>query len=215
MMLIHQLRPGLYVGLWLGWSVIANSSPLTCHYHTYKWNVRLKQAVDIQQVTKPYAQLLATEIDPLTGCTVCEEDQVSIRLAGIEPFKVCRLLAVEIEHTLRELLQQGEPIYDVVGYRVGMTKGPVDEQGNRTRFSYHSYGIALDINTEHNGLYENCQQIGPWCRLRKGGQWSPEQPGSLTGDSATVRALKQTGLKWGGEIHGNQKDFMHFSPYGY
>jgi hypothetical protein len=96
-----------------------------------------------------------------------------------------------------------------------MTKGPVDSAGNRTRFSYHSYGIALDINEDHNGLYENCVRFGPRCRLRRGGQWDPRQPLSLTQDHPLVRALKRMGFKWGGEIAGKQKDFMHFSPYGY
>lgn len=96
-----------------------------------------------------------------------------------------------------------------------MTKGDVDALGHRTRFSNHSFGIAIDINEQQNGLYDRCIRFGPACRLRRGGVWNPDQAGSLTRDSPVVKALGQIGLKWGGAIEGRQKDFMHFSPSGY
>jgi len=37
----------------------------------------------------------------------------------------------------------------------------------------------------------------------------------LKQDQAIVKELVNSGLKWGGEIKGWQKDFMHFSPTGY
>jgi len=37
----------------------------------------------------------------------------------------------------------------------------------------------------------------------------------LHADSNIVRAIEDIGLKWGGEIDGKRKDFMHFSPTGY
>ncbi|MDQ7050893.1 MAG: hypothetical protein Q9M92_15725 [Enterobacterales bacterium] len=51
--------------------------------------------------------------------------------------------------------------------------------------------------------------------MRKGGAWNPSQEGSLTRDHPIVLELKKAGFKWGGEIQGKQKDFMHFSPTGY
>jgi len=116
---------------------------------------------------------------------------------------------------LISLIEDGEPIYEVKGYRVGLTRGKVDEQGNRTDFSNHSYGVAIDINENANGLYENCISFSESCILRKGGKWNPQKPTSLTKDSLTVRRFKEAGFLWGGEILGQQKDFMHFSLTGY
>lgn len=186
-----------------------------CSYSTYKWNVYQRQAVAVETVKKPYSEIGANEIDAGSGCTVCEEDQLEIALPGLTPFKLCKKIAAQFEQTLLELLNQNAPINKIVGYRVGMTRGDVDRQGNRTQFSNHSFGLALDINPQLNGLYENCIQFGPQCRLRKGGHWNPVQPGSLIADGLIVIALKKLGLRWGGEIEGKQKDFMHFSPTGY
>jgi hypothetical protein len=73
----------------------------------------------------------------------------------------------------------------------------------------------VDINTNQNGLYENCVSFNSSCRLIKGGAWNPNQQLSLTSDSIIVQEFKRNGFKWGGEIAGQQKDFMHFSPTGY
>jgi hypothetical protein len=187
----------------------------TCHYQTYQWNTQSRQAVNHRAVSRPRSQLTAQEVDAATGCTVCDEDQVEIRFATLKPFKVCRQLAAKIEAALQQIRQQDGKIIDVVAYRVGMTRGDIDHAGNRTQFSNHSYGTALDINTGQNGLYDNCLQFNTNCRLIKGGPWHPEQAGSLTTDSIIVRAFKTQGFKWGGEIAGQQKDFMHFSLTGY
>jgi hypothetical protein len=97
-----------------------------------------------------------------------------------------------------------------------MTRGDADADGNRTLFSNHSFGIALDINEGHNGLYDQCLQFDGNCRLLRGGAWQPGvDPFSLSGDGIIVQALQSLGLSWGGEIAGRQKDFMHFSPTGY
>ncbi len=187
----------------------------TCSYTTYRWNTHTRRAVDHRAVRHPYSELQATEIHEATGCTVCEEDQVRIRLPGIEPFRVCKLLEQDIREALTDAMAKGGTIFSVVGYRVGMTKGEVDSFGNRTQFSNHSFGVAIDINEQQNGLYDHCVSFGPACRLRRGGVWSPGQVGSLASDGPVVKALKRIGLKWGGEIEGDQKDFMHFSPSGY
>ena len=193
----------------------APAEPSTCSYTTYKWNVVQRKAVEYRRVSHPYDRVTDIERDEATGCTVCEQDQVDIALPGIKSFKMCRQLAGPVEVALGELLAQGQPIYKVIAYRVGMTRGDIDAGGNRTRFSNHSFGIALDINDEQNGLYDHCIRFGPQCRLIQGGRWSPSRAGSWTADSQVVHSMQSLGFKWGGQIEGKQKDFMHFSPTGY
>lgn len=193
-------------------AAIANDQ---CSYSSYRWNVTTRQAVDHQRIEKLRSALSRAEYDAATGCSVCEQDQTELRLPGLRPFKVCKQLASRYRHLLLSLQKAGAPVRDVVGYRVGMTRGPTDAAGNRTGFSNHAFGIALDINTDHNGLYDRCEHFGPHCRLLKGGPWNPGHPASLTADSLIVQTFKQNGFRWGGEIAGQQKDFMHFSPSGY
>ena len=186
-----------------------------CTYTTYKWNVNERKAVDLHKVVKPYGEVTAAETDAQTGCTVCEEDQVTLSFPGIRPFRVCKRLAPEVKKIISELLSRHAPVRDVVGYRVGLTRGAPDRDGNRSEFSNHSFGVALDVNTAQNGLYDHCLSISPACRLIKGGRWDPTRALSLTADSLIVRTFRANGFKWGGEIAGQQKDFMHFSPTGY
>ena len=191
------------------------TEPQTCTYNSYAWNVRSKSAVNRRFVEKPYSELAPPERDVRTGCSVCLEDQRAITLSNGIEFQMCAVMAGRTEKALNGLLAQGETINSVTGYRVGLTRGSVDDNGNRTGYSNHSFGIALDINAEQNGLYGNCVQFNGDCKLHKGGRWQPNQPGGLHRNSPTVRALKNIGYKWGGEIKGRQKDFMHFSPSGY
>lgn len=193
----------------------AFSEPLNCSYNTYKWNVKYKKVVELKRVQHSYASLSKYEVDANTGCSVCEEDQMLISVSGIKPFKLCRVLAKNIQKILRDLIQQGEVINIVIGYRVGKTRGEPDRDYNRTRFSNHSFGIALDINPQQNGLYDHCIKFDKNCRLIRGGPWKPDTPGSLTAQNNIVLQLNQLGLRWGGLIKGKQKDFMHFSPSGY
>lgn len=189
--------------------------PSTCTYQTYKWNVKDKSAVEIRQVKHSYSSLRNFEIDSDTGCSVCLEDQVSIKLPGIKAFSICKHIADDVKRKLYDLLNSGVTIHSITGYRVGMTRGQVDVSSNRTRFSNHSFGIALDINPEQNGLYDHCTQFTSSCRLIRGGPWKPGYIGSLTKNGPVVTALEKIGLRWGGLIQGKQKDFMHFSPSGY
>lgn len=193
----------------------ADETPATCTYTTYRWSVALRRAVDRQTIRHPYAALRPAEIDTATGCSVCEEDQVWISVANLPRVQLCRKLAPEIGATLQRLAERGEPLLSLTGYRVGMTRGPTDPDGLRTVFSNHSFGAALDVNSERNGLYDNCVNFGPECRLLLGGRWQPDAPGGLSAQGAVVRSLREVGLRWGGEIVGKQKDFMHFSVTGY
>lgn len=192
------------------------AAPRSCSYETYQWNTIEKRAVNRHRVHHAYSELSKEEVDPVTGCTVCREDQVELILPGIKPFHVCRIVAPAIELSLQELIEAGESITQVIGYRVGMTRGSADKNGLRTRFSNHSYGIAIDINPQHNGLYDHCMEFGPYCRLIRGGEWQPQTNSfSLRRDGPIVSRFKYEGFLWGGEIQGKQKDFMHFSPSGY
>lgn len=186
-----------------------------CTYSSYSWNTLQKKSTEVYRVRKNYSELASDEVDQYTGCSVCEQDQRVIQLSGIKPFKVCHLVEPQIRRGLVALINQGQSINNIVGYRVGKTRGDVDELGLRTKFSNHSFGIAIDINSAQNGLYENCINFNDECVLIRGGQWNPGQEGSLTSDSVIVETLQNLGLKWGSQIAGKQKDFMHFSPTGY
>jgi hypothetical protein len=186
-----------------------------CHYSVYKWNTVQRKAVDFKLISKPYRKLTPAETDPYTGCSVCREDQMSLSIEGLPEFTVCKNIARQIEHALIQARQSGQKIVDITGYRVGKTRGAIDAAGNRTGFSNHSFGTAVDFNQGFNGLYDHCIEFNPSCRLIKGGHWKQDQPLSIQANSPLVGEMQNIGFKWGGMIRGKQKDFMHFSPTGY
>lgn len=185
-----------------------------CHYSFTVWNVKARKSLFRKEVAKPYAELTEREKGPL-GCTPCEEDQEEVRLSNGLKFKVCRQASGAVRRALEAALSQGQRIVSVVGYRPQVSRGPVDGQGNRTQLSNHSFGVAVDLNEEHNGLYERCPVWSPACRLRKGGPYRPgSDPLSLTPEGPAVAELGKEGFRWGGVLEGQQKDFMHFSSSG-
>jgi hypothetical protein len=179
------------------------------------WNVSLRRTSGARKVRHAYDDVVSAEIDKATGCTVCSEDQVTINVPPLPEFLMCYKLAPRVYSLVRDLVQKGAPIRTIRGYRVIRSRGPIDANGDRTGFSNHSYGTAIDINQEQNGLYDNCISFGPQCRLLLGGEWRPGEPGTLTVDDDIIRSFITAGFKWGGEIAGKQKDFMHFSLTGY
>lgn len=185
-----------------------------CTYSTWDWDKRLGQSVNHRRIVKDRAELSPQERGTISGCTVCEQDQSEIRAPGLPPFKVCRALREPIVRALDRARAEGFLVLSAVGYRVGKTKGAVDAQGYRTAFSNHSYGVAIDINAERNGLYDFCWTFGPGCKLLRGGVYQSGMPGVITRDGVLYRALRAEGFKWGGELSGKQKDFMHFSLDG-
>lgn len=189
--------------------------PQRCTYEVQSWSVALKKSVDRKTVSHPYSTMTSDEIDPVTGCTVCREDQEVISISPLNPFSVCYRIAPQVRGTLESLVRDGAPVFTIIGYHVLKSRGHVDGDGNRTGFSNHSFGTAIDINPELNGLYDSCLHFGSGCRLIRGGEWHPGVLGTLEHDSDIVKAFKAIGLRWGGEIAGGQKDFMHFSPTGY
>lgn len=205
------LKSGLLLAVLASMNAYAN----TCSYQYYAWNTVSKTASEFTHVSKSYSELAGFERDAQTGCTVCEEDQVLLAIPPLKAFKMCHIVAPRVAKILHSLVAAGEPLISVTGYRVGKTKGSVDNAGHRTEFSNHSFGIALDIKNGYNGLYDNCIEYSEHCTLVRGGAWHPDQPQSLTAESVIVRALQSVNFKWGGQILGYQKDFMHFSPSGY
>ncbi|MCP3687778.1 MAG: M15 family metallopeptidase [Gammaproteobacteria bacterium] len=177
--------------------------------------MNLKKAVEFKKISHPYSSMKQSEIDEQTNCTVCLEDQELIQIGNIPAFRVCKTIASKAYYILSNAYNEGFIFNEITGYRVGMTRGDIDKAGNRTKFSNHSFGIAIDINAEQNGLYDKCITFSSECRLRKGGRWHPGTDGTLTENSRIVTEMKANGFKWGGEIRGYQKDFMHFSPTGY
>lgn len=192
----------------------SNGSENTCTYSTWAWNTRTKRSEGHRKVTKSYSELSDAERDPHSDCTVCEEDQTPIAIDGISQFQICRHYADVVRRTLQTIQASGFPIQSISAYRVGLSKGPIDKKGHRTQFSHHSFGTAIDINAEINGLYTNCYEFNGGCRLLRGGPWRPGRPGTVTQDSIAYRAFREAGWKWGGELVGRQKDFMHFSLSG-
>ena len=192
----------------------SNARADQCAYNTWDWDKRLGKSVNHRRIVKDRAELSPQERGTIPGCTVCEQDQAEIRAPGLQPFKVCKALRDPIMRALDRAREEGFPIQSVIGYRVGKTKGALDAQGRRTEFSNHSYGVAIDVNAERNGLYDSCWTFGPQCKLQRGGVYRADASGAITPDSALYRAMRAEGLKWGGEINGKQKDFMHFSLNG-
>jgi hypothetical protein len=200
------------------WSTAAEppaprSAPAQCHYTYTVWNAKARKSLSRRTVNKPYGRLTEAEKGPL-GCTPCAEDQVDVQLSNGLEFKSCWAVAEKIRLVLEDSLREGQRIVSVVGYRPQMSRGSLDRQGNRTGLSNHSFGVALDLNEDYNGLYNDCLEWGRRCVLAKGGPYRPGHELSLTGDSPVVKRMGAAGFRWGGRLAGRQKDFMHFSPTG-
>lgn len=206
---------GLTLSLSAWTEAAVRSEPSDCSYEMQVWNVNRKSSSSTKRIDHSYADLAANEQDPATGCTVCSEDQELVIIPPLQPFSVCFKLAPRVRSIFGDLIRNGALINTVVGYHVIKSRGPVDGNGNRTGFSNHSFGTAVDINPELNGLYDNCISFGSACRLIRGGEWKPGVPGTLDKNNDIVSLFKDAGFKWGGEIEGKQKDFMHFSLTGY
>ncbi len=185
-----------------------------CTYSDWRWDVSTGKAVDFRTVTTTKDRLSDEQFHPELPCSICREDMMAVRVGDLEPVLLCRVVAGAVEDAINRALDQGFPVNSLTGYRVGRTKGPLDNQGRRTQYSHHSFGLAIDINADQNGLYDRCVQFGPACRLRRGGHWNPSNPAAITPDSPIYKTMTSLGFKWGGELPGRQKDFMHFSLSG-
>ncbi|MCB9548911.1 MAG: M15 family metallopeptidase [Myxococcales bacterium] len=194
-----------------------------CTYRTYSWDVQKKRGVNNETIRKTRGELAADERDPqIPACTVCSEDQVDVAVEGLPTVTVCRLYADRVRTALAQAHADGFQIKTLIGYRVGRTRGAI--KGTlRTEFSNHSYGTAIDINAEQNGLYGDCglKQIAAGagdlkgCKLRVGGAWDPARRPKVTVREGGPAWKAFTAFwKWGGARTDKTRDFMHFSPTG-
>lgn len=201
-----------------------------CTYRAKVWDVRQRRAVADMAVDKSYAEVTAEERDPSEPrCTLCEQDQVvidpaTLGIVGVDSISICWVYADRLRAALMEIHGSGEfELRTVRGYRPGRTRGPI-VNGRRTLFSNHSFGTAVDINAEHNGLYVRCDITTTTeanalqrCRLKHGGPWDPggNPRTTILRNGVVVRAMSgHLGWRWGGELPGRMKDFMHFSVTG-
>ncbi len=194
-----------------------------CTYRTYEWDVKLKKGTGHRLVSKTRGELADDERDPDDPrCTVCSEDQWTVRVKGVEPFRVCRHHMPKVKHALETARAAGFRLETVVGYRVGRTRGSV--VGNkRTMFSNHSYGTAVDINSRQNGMYRHCRSDKlpssaadvKRCKLAMGGPWDPDRdPKRTIVRGGALHNAFAPQWRWGGDLPGRLKDFMHFSLTG-
>jgi hypothetical protein len=188
--------------------------PAECTYEMEVRSGNAKTGSERLFVRHARIEMTADETDKEAGCTVCSEDQVVIDVPPIPQFSLCYKLAPLVRFVLKGLVAKGAPIHTIVGYHVTKSPGGTDASGIRTEFGNHSYGTAFDVNPEQNGLYINCVQFGPECKLVRGGPWKPGTPGTIEKDGMIVIKLDEAGFVWGGGIEGSQKDFMHFSLTG-
>lgn len=193
---------------------IAELSVAQCTYEYSIYNVYLRKSIKRIKVVTTRNQLNPRLIDEI-GCSICLQDQVEVILDNGIKFLTCYKIAKNLKRVLNDALSRNFFIQKVVSYRPQMSRGKTDQNGNRTIFSNHSFGSAVDINPSHNGLYDNCIKWNPSCRLRMGGRWNPEfDLLSIKRNDSLVKDMSKIGLKWGGELVGRQKDFMHFSLHG-
>lgn len=185
-----------------------------CTYSFTVWNALNRKSEGPFLVKKSRSALSALEIGS-RNCSLCQEDQQEIVLSNGVKFKACRAYQGEFRSALERAISSGRSITSVVGYRPSRSKGALDSAGRRTEFSRHAFGTALDVNEEHNGLYDRCLSWNGGCRLIKGGIYRPGHPLSITDGDIFVKSFSQVGFRWGGAIPGQQKDFMHFSLDGY
>ena len=185
-----------------------------CTYDSWDWDKVHKKVVNRKKISKLKSELQPEELGNLPGCSVCQEDQVVVRMARVPVFKICKVLSEKVKRVIQRARDSGFVFASIVGYRVGRTKGELNRNGLRTQFSNHSFGTAIDFNSEENGLYDSCIKWGPKCQLIRGGPYQSEAPRSINRQSILYQGMMSEGFKWGGEINGKQKDFMHFSLSG-
>ena len=184
-----------------------------------------KKTILRKRVSKPYSKVTKAERAPKEPrCTLCEEDQRSIQIGKLPTVKICYIYAQQVEDALRDLLKNKDfKITSLQGYRVGRTRGAI-KNGMRSELSNHSFGTAIDINRGQNGLYKRCKLKHPapqraedlkGCRLAHGGAWDPRsRPRTTITRGGPVFEAFKSFWRWGGEIPGATKDFMHFSLTG-
>jgi len=115
-------------------------------------------------------------------------------------FGIHRALVGSITRILNEVTDSGEnfPFLSISAFQgVRKTVRP-GGRGYSDTFSYHSWGLAVDINPGLN----------PYLVAGTTGNYNPAVPGTITTSSAIYKAFIKEGWKWGGSWH--NPDYMHF-----
>ena len=190
-----------------------------CDYESYWWSTSAGRPVDYENTSHPWPPR-GDEVSPDDArCSICESDQVWVRLPDVEPFRVCWSVADELEDALLRAIDQGAVIESVTGYRPGRTVGRVDSRGRRTGFGPHAYGLGIDINADYNGFYSCTVDPSDPERVRRcgrahGGPYDPERypRQTITRRSPIYVELTRRGWVWGGDVADERGylDLMHF-----
>ena len=118
--------------------------------------------------------------------------------------RVHKSLAKDVQEVFKATQDAGFKIYEVGGYCYRY----MNNDSVPKKLSYHSYGIAVDINVN-----ENYSRKGS--KVYAGSFWNPSKSEySIPKNGALVKAFKAKGWKWGGNWSGNYQDYMHFSFTG-
>lgn len=123
------------------------------------------------------------------------------KVSSSEDIMINKALASEVYEIFYEIYLGNErfPIKSVSAYSWRSTA-----TGSR---SQHSYGTAIDINSNENYcIYNSGRKIGSFYK-------PGENPYSIPKDGDVVRAFKSRGWTWGADWH-SLKDYMHFSYLG-
>lgn len=126
-------------------------------------------------------------------------EPVAVKIPYSNQIIVSVLAKDDLEKIFKEIEETGYQLRDVKTVRP-VTPG---------RFSWHSYGLAVDINPKQNPCL-SCgdQESLDW----PGGAWVAGKNGALT--KQVVDIFKKHGWCWGGDWC-SKKDYMHFSkPIG-
>lgn len=214
-----------------------------CTFTENRWHTGNGRSELVRRETDfPYDRLKAegkgyiSKVDP--RCSICEQDLVTINLneiglGGVRvrggSLKMCWAYADQVKNALKAIKDSNQfQIEELVGYRPLRSAGALDEKGRRSGVSGHLYGMAIDLNPAHNGLYNGCQNFDPvanprtpnnGCTKSIGGVWDPstKPTKSIAHGSIVHQVFTRNGWQWGGTDMpgGRQKDFMDFSRYGY
>lgn len=117
---------------------------------------------------------------------------------------VHKSIAKDVQDIFKEAQNGGFKIYDATGY----SWREMNNGGSGSR-SHHSYGVAIDINTNENYSHRGST-------IYAGSFWDPSRSEfSIPKNGVLVKAFKKRGWSWGGNWSGNYQDYMHFSFTGH
>lgn len=138
--------------------------------------------------TAKFTQGLVTQISVVVNSGNGEHKTVNLT--------VNKALANDIKAIFNDILAT-DFVIEVVGCYSHRT---VQNGTNTKTLSYHSYGVAIDLNPRYNGF------INPDGK-------SDDNRHIRTNNHPVVKIFKNYGWGWGGNYSGKRKDYMHFSYF--